>query len=167
AGNNYWIGIVPCTYDSYGAGLVNAYGAVNYFTQSDPVCGDGIVTPGYEVCDGTDLAYATCMTQGFDGGNLSCSSDCSGFDVSGCFSYVCGNGYVEGAEECDSDNLAWATCTTQGYDAGALACTETCTYDTTGCTTTEPESSCDSCLKGVCDGRCHPWREDATCSDCV
>ncbi|NOQ55671.1 MAG: S8 family serine peptidase [Nanohaloarchaea archaeon] len=165
-GANYWIGTVPCTSDNYGAGLVDAYGAINYFIPSEPVCGNDVVNPEYEVCDGTDLAYATCMTQGFDAGDLSCSSDCLAFDTSNCFNYVCGNGIIEGAEECDSLNLGGATCVTQGFDVGDLFCLSDCTFDTSNCIQTEPEPSCDSCLKGVCDGRCHPWREDATCLDC-
>lgn len=29
-GPNYWVGVVPCSSDNFGAGIVNAYGAVNY-----------------------------------------------------------------------------------------------------------------------------------------
>ncbi|MDP4012266.1 MAG: hypothetical protein Q8R00_01530 [Candidatus Nanoarchaeia archaeon] len=48
-----------------------------------PICGDNLVTSG-ENCDGTNLTGRTCVTQGFDGGTLSCLSDCSGFDTSLC-----------------------------------------------------------------------------------
>jgi hypothetical protein len=37
-----------------------------------------------EVCDGTDLAGLSCVTLGFDGGNLGCAGNCSSFDTSGC-----------------------------------------------------------------------------------
>jgi len=67
-----------------------------------PVCGNDI-KEGTEVCDGTDLNGETCSSQGLDSGTLSCESDCSGFDTSGCLiEPVCGNSIVEGSEKCDS-----------------------------------------------------------------
>ena len=61
---------------------------------SDPLCGDECeaipfcgnnVIEGSEVCDSTDLGGETCETQGYSGGgDLSCLSNCSGFDVSEC-----------------------------------------------------------------------------------
>lgn len=52
-------------------------------------CGDGIAqSPNgdgeFEVCDGTDFAGQNCITQGFDGGEIVCNSDCLSFDVSSC-----------------------------------------------------------------------------------
>jgi len=47
------------------------------------VCGDNNAQ-GSEVCDGTDLAGQTCVSQGFDSGSLGCLGDCSGYDTSGC-----------------------------------------------------------------------------------
>lgn len=165
-GSNYWIGVVPCTSNHYGAGLVDAYGAVNYFTQSEPECGNNVTESG-EVCDAEDLVEETCETQGYDYGTLGCSPDCLSFDTTVCSDYDCGNGVIEGSEECDSKNLGWETCETLEYDGGTLACTDTCTFDTSGCTTTEPElPSCGACFKGVCDDICHPRKETASCLDC-
>ena len=45
-------------------------------------CGNGIVESG-EQCDGENLNGQTCVTQGFDGGKLTCSAECT-FDTSGC-----------------------------------------------------------------------------------
>jgi hypothetical protein len=45
-------------------------------------CGNGIVESG-EQCDGENLNGQTCATQGFDGGKLTCSAECT-FDTSGC-----------------------------------------------------------------------------------
>jgi len=45
-------------------------------------CGNGIID-GREVCDGTNLNYETCVTLGYGGGTLGCSS-CLAFDTSGC-----------------------------------------------------------------------------------
>src|SRR3990167_3408720 len=54
------------------------------------VCGDGIVeTP--EQCDGSSLNGASCTTQGFTGGSLSCSSACE-FNTSSCTSAPSGGG---------------------------------------------------------------------------
>ncbi|MBP9761168.1 MAG: hypothetical protein KBD15_02935 [Candidatus Magasanikbacteria bacterium] len=46
------------------------------------LCGNGAVE-GAEACDGNDLNGKTCGTQGFDGGSLSCSADCT-FNTSQC-----------------------------------------------------------------------------------
>jgi hypothetical protein len=49
-------------------------------------CGNGVIdTP--EVCDGTNLGDATCISQEFDGGTLACAADCLSFDTSGCFNF--------------------------------------------------------------------------------
>jgi len=45
-------------------------------------CGDGTVDPG-EACDGTDLGGASCESQGFKTGTLSCAASCT-FDTSAC-----------------------------------------------------------------------------------
>jgi subtilisin-like proprotein convertase family protein len=48
-----------------------------------PVCGNNLrETP--EVCDGSDLAGQTCVSQGFTGGTLSCNGSCSAFVTSAC-----------------------------------------------------------------------------------
>lgn len=43
---------------------------------SPAACGNNVVE-GAEACDGTDLAGETCVTQGYDGGTLSCDSLCT------------------------------------------------------------------------------------------
>ncbi len=52
-----------------------------------PVCGNSIIESG-EICENTNLAGQTCITQGFIGGNLSCNN-CLSFDTSACTSPVC------------------------------------------------------------------------------
>lgn len=50
-----------------------------------PVCGNNLrETP--EVCDGSDLAGQTCVSQGFTGGTLSCNGACSAFVTAACTS---------------------------------------------------------------------------------
>lgn len=66
--------------------------------EDSSVCGDNRVE-GIEVCDGTDLAGENCETQGFYGGQLTCSS-CS-FVTDECTN--CGDGDVDevDGEDCD------------------------------------------------------------------
>jgi len=98
-----------------------------------PVCGNDIID-GTEVCDGTDLAGATCVTLGFEVGDLMCTGNCGGYDLTGCGSFECGNGKAEGDEDCDG-TVGAATCATEGYDNGTLFCTPECEYDFAQCGT--------------------------------
>lgn len=92
-------------------------------------CGNGMVDPG-EDCDGEDLAGATCESLGFDGGQLSCDSNCA-FNTSSC--YKCGDGVISGSEDCDGENLDGQTCQNLGFDGGELSCSEDCTFNTSAC----------------------------------
>lgn len=95
-------------------------------------CGDGTID-GDDKCDGSDLGKETCLTQGFDEGELGCSADCE-LDTSACVAHECGNDLLEGDEVCDGDDLAGEDCASQGFDAGTLACGSDCTlFDTSGC----------------------------------
>ena len=120
-----------------------------------------------EVCDGTDLGGETCEGLGFDGGDLACLPDCSGYDTSGCVFYECGNGTKEGTEECDGIDLGGATCESLGYDYGDLACTAGCAFDASGCAyavcgngVAEPGEECDGSDDAACPGQC---QGDCTC----
>jgi cysteine-rich repeat protein len=55
---------------------------------SPSVCGNNVREAG-EVCDGSDLVGESCLSQGFDGGSLSCASDCLSFDTVVCFDNPC------------------------------------------------------------------------------
>jgi ribosomal protein S8 len=48
-----------------------------------PQCGNNNIE-GTEMCDGANLDSKTCQSEGFDSGNLGCSSDCQSFDTSNC-----------------------------------------------------------------------------------
>ncbi|TVQ99889.1 MAG: hypothetical protein EA398_11850 [Deltaproteobacteria bacterium] len=98
-----------------------------------PSCGNGVIE-GDEACDGADLGGETCEGLGFDGGTLSCASDCT-FDTAGCDAAPsCGNGVIEGDEECDGAELGGETCEGLGFDGGTLSCASDCTFDTDACT---------------------------------
>jgi uncharacterized protein (UPF0333 family) len=94
-------------------------------------CGDDELDAG-EQCDNTDLAGQNCVSLGFTGGLLGCSSSCV-YDTMSCTSATCGNEVIEGAEQCDGSKLNFQTCVSQGFDSGVLACDGSCNYDTSAC----------------------------------
>ena len=89
-----------------------------------PMCGNDLFEPT-EVCDGTDLAGQTCVTQGFaDGGTLVCDGDCLGFDVTGCDAGTGDCCAANGTPGCDDNTCesticaADPTCCSGNWDAG-------------------------------------------------
>jgi formylglycine-generating enzyme required for sulfatase activity len=83
------------------------------------VCGNNVTEIG-EACDGVDLGGATCGSQGFTGGVLSCSA-CA-FNTSACA--TCGNSVVEAGETCDdgvanNGTLNYCNATCNGYTPGS------------------------------------------------
>ncbi|MBU2406484.1 MAG: MBL fold metallo-hydrolase, partial [Nanoarchaeota archaeon] len=64
-------------------GYVDGGGICGDCDINQPVCGDNL-TESPEVCDGTDLGGQTCVTKGYDYGNLACLSNCGGYDTSDC-----------------------------------------------------------------------------------
>jgi hypothetical protein len=60
-------------------------------------CGNGTKDPG-EQCDGTALGGATCQSQGFDHGSLSCAPGACTLDTSACCKDQC----AQGATQCGS-----------------------------------------------------------------
>ena len=111
----------------------------------EDVCGDDTRT-GTEVCDGPDLGGASCVTEGFDGGPLTCDDSCSGLVTTGCITLptdVCGDGRRTGPEICDAGDLGGATCVSRGYTAGTLLCGGDCTFD---------EVFCNQCGDGTIGG---------------
>lgn len=62
---------------SFDAGLLSCNAAnCTFNTSACTDCGDGSAQ-GSEACDGPDVRDRTCITEGFDGGQLSCSSACA------------------------------------------------------------------------------------------
>lgn len=117
---------------SGGAGASTETNESHSASGQDPICGNGILEED-EVCDGTDLSGESCVTLGFDIGELSCRDDCS-YDDSRCTSFDCGNSEIEGIEICDGLNLGGIGCESLGYSGGVLACRDNCvSYDTVNC----------------------------------
>ena len=87
--------------------------------EGNPNCGNGTLDAG-EDCEGGALGGETCVTQGFTGGTLACTTACT-FDTTGCTGggAVCGNNTVELGEQCDDGNTTSgdgcsATCMNEG-----------------------------------------------------
>ena len=69
--------------------------------ETPPACdNDNQIDPG-EFCDGTDLGIETCQSLGYDGGDLSCNSNCA-FDISQCTNAP-GGGTTECSDGLDND----------------------------------------------------------------
>lgn len=93
-------------------------------------CGNGQIDPG-EVCDGDLVGTNTCLSEGFESGDIACTDICT-LDVSQCVG--CGNDVVDGSDECDGTDMGSSTCENEGFPGGGtLACNNDCTYDTSGC----------------------------------
>ncbi len=149
------------------------------FTDCDSsYCGDGIIQPGVEECDGQESITETCASMGFyASGTLHCRPGTCMLDYSAC--ERCGDGVVQAeyGEECDGDQLGDNTCRTLGFYAGTLYCSPQCQYDTREC------SESGKCGDGItqvwwaetCDGTdvheyaCDdvglPGPSEVTCSD--
>lgn len=56
---------------------------VFFFMRSPPICGNQIIE-GNEVCDSEKLRSQTCVTLGFESGDLACESNCTSLDTQGC-----------------------------------------------------------------------------------
>jgi hypothetical protein len=131
--------------------------------EPSSMCGNGVIEPS-EDCDSGELGGETCMSQGFGGGGLTCSDDCT-LDTSNC--NACGNGMLDDGEECDGSELGdSSTCADLMLGAAdePLGCTDACAYDF---------SECSGCGDGVIvdPEQCEPASEfldkaelgDATC----
>lgn len=124
-----------------------------------PECGNGTIEADQgEECDGPPTTV-TCVTRGYDGGQLACfgpesESPCK-YDESGCkMSPFCGDNHTDAGEgeECDGSDMSEQTCITLGFLGGTLSCNPTdCTFNTSLCT----EPICGNNIKEgdeECDG---------------
>lgn len=112
-------------------------------------CGNGVVE-GSEGCDGADFGGGDCISMGFEGGELTCTDQCS-LSTESCVG--CGDGILNGDEVCDGADVGTADCEGQGLTEGLLLCNDDCSgFDTSQC---GPEPFCgDGQIDGdeQCDG---------------
>ena len=127
-----------CVSQGFDSGSLSCLQDCSGFDTTDcalePICGNDVAEAG-EVCDGTDLAGETCVSQEFEDGTLSCLADCSGYDTSECTGGAeCGDGVAEEGEACDGTDLKGETCESLGYEYGTLSCRPDCSeYYTSNC----------------------------------
>lgn len=76
--------------DSYTGSLSSSSYGLEAGDSFEYYCGDGFRDPT-ETCDGTDVDGATCASNGFDSGTISCASNCS-LDTSLCVTASGGGG---------------------------------------------------------------------------
>ena len=141
-------------------------------------CGDGALDAG-EDCEAGNLAGQTCVSQGFDSGDLACAPGCT-FDTSGCHStrfedngstvidHLTGlewekkdgaNGVANNADVHDVDNAyTWAQATSPGTQVGPPADTTQFLSNLNGfvihgATNTDTATNVDSCFEKHCDWR--------------
>ncbi len=104
------------------------------FCALQPICAGGCSSKGpqcgnnkaeeSEVCDGTDLRNRTCGNLGFEGGDLGCLDDCSGYDTSGCWTgtqnltwvFIPGGSFEMGSAEGNKDELPVHTVNIPGFE---------------------------------------------------
>jgi len=165
----YWIGVVPCSFYNYGAGVVDAYGAVDSVILGEPECevsedcDDGLYCNGIETCniDGVCVAGAivNCLSYNNECNDGVCDEDtdmCIAQAISDetlCTEGICCGGICSAAVclnnlNCFDSNICYFGGTCSAY-CGIL------------------EENCSGCLGQVCDGKCHPRKEKSdTCDDC-
>ncbi len=121
-------------------------------------CGDAIRDPG-EACDTPDFDGETCLTNGFDGGQINCVG-CQ-LDFNQCSR--CGNGRKETDEQCDGIDLGGANCSNAGFAAGTLSCSSSCDFNVTQCRTCGDGVCSNGETSGNCAADCGPTCGNGSC----
>lgn len=119
----------------------------NLNCQVDNTCNNNKVEFG-EVCDGNDLNGLRCQYfqyepgKYYQTGEVSCNSDCRGFNLNGCG--YCGDGELNVGEACDpSANPVSCHSIWQGFDntpTNTASCSNYCTVNTDSCRCTDPRT---------------------------
>ncbi len=157
------LGGVDCTTFGYISGPIACSSTCQSFDTNGCVsptelCGNSAIDSN-EVCDGSLIGSATCVSLGFSSGDVSCSDDCKSFNVSACFvpaawtctdslfgSGVCDCGCGIADPDCDG-----AGCTTAGCTQDACVACWTSSTSSTPCSGVSVWS-CDPSFNGAGDG---------------
>ncbi len=94
-------------------------------------CGDGVLQPLEEECDGTHMGEDTCQSIGYYYGTVSCAADCRN-DYHLCSGF-CGDGIAHPSETCDGSDMGTTNCRDYGYWFGPGACYLDCQFDDGDC----------------------------------
>lgn len=151
------MGAATCLSLGYNEGELACLPNCGDFNTAD--CGDKIecannrIDPG-EVCDGTDVGQASCISLGFPGGMLKCASDCKDYDLSSCNPPEgCGDDEKKGIEICDGEDLDGQDCLSLGFGPGDLDCLDNCSgFDTDACGEKNDCGNDEKDAGEVCDG---------------
>ncbi|MBN2724752.1 MAG: hypothetical protein JXR95_11835 [Deltaproteobacteria bacterium] len=120
--------VASCFQDCYcGNGTCDTGESSSSCSQDCPVsssCGNGVIESP-EQCDGTNTGSSSCISLGFDSGNLSCTASCT-YDTSGCSSstmcsVVPQSGCTTGMK-CTVDTATTNMCITAGSGAEMTVC---------------------------------------------
>ncbi len=126
-------GYVP----DYISGALSCNADCSLDLQDCYACGNEVVDLELgEVCEEGIYNGSSCETEGFDGGQIACGTDCLSFDLSDCIG--CGNGRMDGDEECEIGVAPLTrSCAELGFPAEVLdaSCSLDCTWDRAECTT--------------------------------
>ncbi len=151
------LGGEDCVSQGFGEGVLMCANNCKRFDTSgctaSPDCGNEVIE-GSEVCDGSALGGADCVSEGFHGGELACRANCGAYDTSGCDGF-CGDGGVNGPEQCDMNDLGGLSCDQLGFYEGTLTCDASCMVDTSACSgfcgdgTVDTEETCDGTDVGL------------------
>jgi hypothetical protein len=130
------LGSENCETQGFGPGTLSCNETCDGFNTTQcgagELCGNNTIDEN-EICDGNNMGTATCTTEGFYGGNLSCTTNCGSYDTSACTG-SCGDGEINNNEACDGVNFGSASCDDFGTYGGNLTCTDQCTIDSSACT---------------------------------
>ena len=109
-------------------------------------CGNGVIDADRnEQCDGNDLGFATCESQGYRGGVLGCTAACT-FDLDGCQRDCATQPCEPDDDPCTVDGCSDTGCTHDAIDA----CTTLSGYGVLRVSATVHRGG----LTGDCAGRC-------------
>lgn len=98
-------------------------------------CGDGIINPEKEECDGSSFGERTCADYNFRSGELTCSDRCR-IETTECGDEapaVCGDGVLSRGEQCDGDLFGEVDCARLNFLGGDLLCTADCKWNVERC----------------------------------
>lgn len=127
-------GDVECSDLGLGQGMVECRDC-QWDTWNCGRCGDGILNPIREECDGQSFGEKTCGDYGFMSGNLVCNDRCR-IESTECDDEapaVCGDGVLSRTEQCDGDQFGEVDCARLNFLGGELLCTSDCKWNAERC----------------------------------